>query len=116
MEGFEDPLNRGTYPWGREDRELLVFFRQLGQLRRERLSLQEGDLSYLHARGGVLVLRRQLGDEITVATLNAGEDAAEVAIPWPRELAREALTFQQFYAPGGKLRLRLPPVSGMILI
>ena len=32
------------------------------------------------------------------------------------KLAREALTFQQFYAPGGKLRLRLPPVSGMILI
>ena len=106
MEGFEDPLNRGTYPWGREDQEL----------RRERLSLQEGDLTYLHARGGVLVLRRQLRDEITVAALNAGEDAAEVAIPWPRELAREALTFQQFYAPGGKLRLRLPPVSGMILI
>ena len=116
MEGFEDPLNRGTYPWGREDQELLAFFRQLGQLRRERLSLQEGDLTYLHARGGVLVLRRQLRDEITVAALNAGEDAAEVAIPWPRELAREALTFQQFYAPGGKLRLRLPPVSGMILI
>lgn len=23
MEGFEDPLNRGTYPWGREDRDLL---------------------------------------------------------------------------------------------
>ena len=116
MEGFEDPLNRGTYPWGREDQELLAFFRQLGQLRRERLSMQEGNLTYLHARGGVLVLRRQLGDEITVAALNAGEDAAEVAIPWPRELAREALTFQQFYAPGGKLRLRLPPVSGMILI
>ena len=116
MEGFEDPLNRGTYPWGQEDQELLAFFRQLGQLRRERLSMQEGDLTYLHARGGVLVLRRQLGDEITVAALNAGEDAAEVAIPWPRELAREALTFQQFYAPGGKLRLRLPPVSGMILI
>ena len=103
--------------WGsQEDQELLAFFRQLGQLRRERLSLQEGGLTYLHARGGVLVLRRQLGDEITVAALNAGEDAAEVAIPWPRELAREALTFQQFYAPGGKLRLRLPPVSGMILI
>ena len=33
-----------------------------------------------------------------------------------RDLAREALTFQQFFAPGGKLRLRLPPVSGMILI
>lgn len=116
MEGFEDPLNRKTYPWDRQDRALLDFFRSLGQLRRHRPSLQDGDLTYVYAQGGALVLRRQLGDEITVAALNAGETAVEVSLPWPRELAREALTFQQFFAPGGKLRLRLPPVSGMILI
>lgn len=116
MEGFEDPLNRKTYPWGRQDRALLDFFRSLGQLRRHRPSLQDGDLTYVYAQGGALVLRRQLGDEITVAALNAGETAVEVSLPWPRDLAREALTFQQFFAPGGKLRLRLPPVSGMILI
>ena len=116
MEGFEDPLNRKTYPWDRQDRALLDFFRSLGQLRRHRPSLQDGDLTYVYAQGGALVLRRQLGDEITVAALNAGETAVEVSLPWPRDLAREALTFQQFFAPGGKLRLRLPPVSGMILI
>ena len=32
------------------------------------------------------------------------------------KLAREALTFQQFYAPGGKLRLRLPPVRVQFLL
>lgn len=26
MEGFEDPLNRKTYPWDRQDRALLVSF------------------------------------------------------------------------------------------
>ena len=78
--------------------------------------MQDGDLTYVYAQGGALVLRRQLGDEITVAALNAGETAVEVSLPWPWILAREALTFQQFFAPGGKLRLRLPPVSGMILI
>lgn len=116
MEGFEDPLNRKTYPWDRQDRALLDFFRSLGQLRRHRPSLQDGDLTYVYAQGGALVLRRQSGDEITMAALNAGETAVEVSLPWPRDLAREALTFQQFFAPGGKLRLRLPPVSGMILI
>ena len=69
---------------------------------------------------------RDAVQQAVIATVNENYDdvyhsvregyAAEVAIPWPRELAREALTFQQFYAPGGKLRLRLPPVSGMILI
>ena len=36
MEGYKDPFNRRTYPWGREDKEILGFFRHLGRLRRER--------------------------------------------------------------------------------
>lgn len=31
--GYKDPFNRTCYPWGREDGELLEFFRALGQLR-----------------------------------------------------------------------------------
>ncbi len=31
--GYKDPFNRTCYPWGREDQELLAFFRALGQLR-----------------------------------------------------------------------------------
>ena len=31
--GYEDPLNRGTYPWGREDNALVDHYRTLGKLR-----------------------------------------------------------------------------------
>ena len=34
MEGFEDPFNRRTYPWGREDGELLEWYTALGKARR----------------------------------------------------------------------------------
>ena len=44
MQGFEDPLNRGTYPWGQEDEALLAFFRQVGKLRQTRPSLRRGPL------------------------------------------------------------------------
>ena len=33
--GYEDPLNRGTYPWGREDNALLGHYQALGKLRQE---------------------------------------------------------------------------------
>ena len=59
MQGFEDPLNRGTFPWGREDAALLDFFRTLGRLRTQRLSLQEGSLAYVYAQGGGLVIARE---------------------------------------------------------
>ncbi len=33
VQGFEDPLNRATYPWGRENDDLLGHYRALGNLR-----------------------------------------------------------------------------------
>lgn len=109
MQGFEDPLNRGTYPWGREDPALLAYFRQLGALRKQRVSLQCGDIGYLYAVGGGLVLRRQSEDEVTVAAMNAGMQPLELSIPWSGALAKDALTGQQFFARNGMLRLTLPP-------
>lgn len=35
LQGFEDPLNRRPYPWGKEDSELLEHYRTLGRLRSE---------------------------------------------------------------------------------
>ena len=47
VEGFEDPLNRGTYPWGREDDDLLGHYRALGELRRRNRNALRGRLRFL---------------------------------------------------------------------
>ena len=116
MQGFEDPLNRATYPWGCEDAALLALYRRLGQLRRGRTSLQSGSIAYLAAEGGVLAILRQSGAERTLTALNAGDTPAELALPWADTVAHSALDGQEFFVPDGVLRLTLPPVSGMILI
>ena len=116
MQGFEDPLNRATYPWGCEDAALLALYRRLGQLRRGRTSLQSGSIAYLAAEGGVLAILRQSGAERTLTALNAGDTPAELALPWADTVARSAIDGQEFFVPDGVLRLTLPPVSGMILI
>ena len=116
MQGFEDPLNRGTYPWGGEDGSLLAFFRRLGQLRAERISMQCGIIRYLHAQGGGLVIERLHGAERTVTALNAGDAPLELTLPWDGRLCIDAVTGQQFLSQNGTVRLTLPPLDGVILV
>ena len=116
MQGFEDPLNRGTFPWGSEDGSLLAFFRRLGQLRAERISMQCGIIRYLHAQGGGLVVERLHGTERTVTALNAGDTPLELTLPWDGRLCIDAVTGQQFLSQNGTVRLTLPPLDGVILV
>lgn len=43
MEGFEDPLNRRCYPWGKENGELIEFYRKLSVFKQQYSELQTGD-------------------------------------------------------------------------
>ena len=49
MEGYNDPFNRRTYPWGRENPELLSHHRNLGQLRKDNPALRLGDIRFFQA-------------------------------------------------------------------
>ena len=49
MEGYKDPFNRRTYPWGREDRDILNHFKRLGQLRKQFEALRLGDIQFFEA-------------------------------------------------------------------
>ena len=116
MQGFEDPLNRGTFPWGQEDADLTAFFRTLGQLRTARESLRRGTLGYIYAQGGGLVIRRDTESERTVTALNAGASPLSLTLEWDAPTAMDAVTGQRFLAIGGQVRLSLPPLDGVILI
>ena len=116
MEGYEDPLNRRTFPWGQEDEGLLRWYRRLGQLRGGRPSLQQGDICYLYADGSGLALRRQWDGEVTTAAMNGGKEPLTMTLSWPHPIATDAMTGQQFLADHGAVRLILPPVSGVLLV
>ncbi len=49
MEGYKDPFNRRTYPWGRENTELLDHYRRLGRLRADWEPLRLGDIAFFQA-------------------------------------------------------------------
>ena len=61
QEGYEDPLNRGTYPWGKEDKELITHYRTLGAFRKKYEKLLNGETSFTFAEDGLIEFRRKSG-------------------------------------------------------
>ena len=53
MEGYGDPFNRGCYPWGQEDRELLAWYHRLGMVRRACPALADGEFEPVWSEGGI---------------------------------------------------------------
>lgn len=73
MQGFEDPFNRGTYPWGRENQELVRYFQQLGALRKAHEALQIGTIVYHAAQGRALAFSRRTEHDHCLTAVNAGD-------------------------------------------
>ncbi|MBP3312554.1 MAG: glycoside hydrolase family 13 protein [Butyricicoccus sp.] len=74
QQGYEDPFNRRTYPWGEEDEELLEFYRGLCAVRAENPALTDGSIEFLEARGGLLLyVRGDAGERVLVAVNRTAE-------------------------------------------
>ena len=78
MEGYKDPFNRRTYPWGREDPEILSFFRHLGRLRKEREELRLGDIRFFAAGDKHIGFARSFEGKTSKIYVNRSGDPWEV--------------------------------------
>lgn len=96
MEGFEDPFNRRTFPWGREDPALMHHFAELGKARKTLAPLRQGTIEYLAAEGPLLAFTRSFQGEQVLCAVNTGA---------------QAKTF--FW---GETRVELPPLSGKLVV
>ncbi len=114
LEGFEDPLNRGTYPWGHEDRSLRAWFARLGDLRRRYAPLRRGAFRWLLAEGAVLAFERTEGAQRICTVVNAGEGPAAVRLPGLEGRAEDLLSGGQIACSGGTLEL--PGHGGALLL
>ena len=115
MEGCEDPFNRGAYPWGHEDKDLKARFSLLGQLRKQRQSLQSGSIQWLRASGSLLAFARELPQERTVTVVNADALSHILTLPWTAPFAMDRLSGQSFPVRDGILTVELPPYGGLLL-
>ena len=58
LEGYHDPFNRMPYPWGREDNNLINFFRNIGRIRRNNSVYKEGEFKLICLDSSTLVFER----------------------------------------------------------
>ena len=112
MEGYRDPFNRGCYPWGEEDPDLLAWYRRLGRLRKAATALKEGRFRPLARDGAALCFERRDGGAALLCAVNRGD--TEAALPLPEGWAGWTVNLGDGRVEGDILRL--PPLGCAILI
>ncbi len=78
MEGYEDPFNRRTYPWGREDVALKDYVARLGNLRKGSDVLRLGTVRVAEAGDGRIRIEREYEGKKLVLFCNNGRDLYEL--------------------------------------
>ena len=80
MEGYGDPFCRRPFPWGREERELQMHYRRLGQLRKKYEALRLGDIQFQQAVNNQISFTRTYGCQTIRVYLNRGSDDWEIPV------------------------------------
>ena len=86
LEGFADPLNRGSFPWGKEDAAMQAQLREFASFRQTHKALRDGALSLDFAGEDVLILRRFAGDEEVTLCINRAEELRKTEIRGAEDL------------------------------
>lgn len=85
--GFTDPDNRRTYPWGKEDQELLGFHKEMIRIHKEHPVLRTGSLNILAWKENIFSFARFNQEEQIVVIVNNRSELAEVTVPvWRAEV------------------------------
>ncbi len=133
LTGMADPFNRGTYPWGSEDEELLEAFKKLLHARRDTPVLRQGlcrmgalspevfavvRYAKEHEGAAVLLINRSAQPQtvlLETESLNEGPDGdvpAKLCGVMADVLTGGTLT----PGPDGRLELMLPPVTARLYV
>ena len=128
--GFTDPDNRRTYPWGKEDQELLSFHKEAICIHKDNPVLTYGSTCFLSLEHQLLSYGRFDEENQIVVVVNNSREEREVNIPvWKASvppfctMERLMLTLENGFSTNdavygvrnGILYLKLPPVCSMIL-
>ena len=96
--GFTDPDNRRTYPWGREDHNLIDFHKQIICIHKEYVSLRRGSLKMLVCKQDVIVYGRFCENEQIIVAVNVADESKEVSVPaWLTGVPKEGILRQIIY-------------------
>ena len=129
--GWTDPDSRRTYPWGKEDLELIEFHWYMTGIHKRIPALRKGALKPLFAGRHQIAYGRMSGDHQTITVISNRPEPAVMEIPvWQLGitddmiLGRPILTFENGYNAGivfyrvenGMLKVIMPPYGGAVFV
>lgn len=71
MQGYKDPFNRCCYPWGNENKELLEWYRKLGEIRSADKCFVDGRLEILSSVAGCVAYSRKKDENAILVISNS---------------------------------------------
>lgn len=81
MQGYGDPFCRAGYPWGKENKDLLNFYKKLGQVRRNNKAFVSGEFIPVYANFGDIVYIRQNKNNKVLVAVNRWHEPSNIEIP-----------------------------------
>ena len=98
--GFTDPDNRRTYPWGKENKGLLEFHKEMIRIHKTEKPLRKGSIKLLKAEKNFLAYARFQGEEQIIVILNNSKDLMQnVTVPvWYAGVPKEGRMKQLIYS------------------
>lgn len=81
MEGYKDPFNRGCYPWGNENEELINWYKALGEIRKTTNCLKEGSYGTVSEMLGCLAFTRSDSKDEIMVIANRNEHKIDYFLP-----------------------------------
>ena len=128
--GWTDPDNRRTYPWGREDREMIIFHKEMIRIHRDYQVMKTGSLVFLKLDPQFISYGRMEEEEKAIIIINMRHEGVSADIPaWKlgvtddEWLGRMIMTTQGeftlaaelYQTSQGMLHVECPPVSGIVI-
>ena len=128
--GFTDPDNRRTYPWGREDHELIAFHKEAIRIHKEHPALRTGSLKILSGEENVLSYARFKGTDRIVIVINNRSERTEVKVPvWEAEIPAKCrmkrllysykdgytTEYEEYLVEDGEVVANMGPHSALVL-
>lgn len=128
--GWTDPDNRRTYPWGKENMQLINLHKELIRIHKDYQALKTGSILFLDGGSQYISYGRFLEEDKFIIAINNNSMEIQVSIPvWQigiidsENLVRLIMTTEEgynleaimYHAENKILRLTLPPVSGVII-
>lgn len=128
--GFTDPDNRRTYPWGKEDLELVQFHKEMITIHKEHQELKTGSIKKLESGYNFLSYGRfdQKGACVVLVNNNGAAiqktiSVWELGIPMEAALTRIMITTEDTFSTkktevkveNGKITVEIPKTSAAVL-